>query len=200
MKAWGCILVITGIARFLLGFIIFNILFLIFKSVNIGALLIATFSSIISYILIFTLAGIMIYTYLSIRQTTIKDGKLIYSRILSSGIALTILYFLTFIVEIPGSVYWEEIVGIFITYFILKRSYTSDFNDLRNAGVILFVISIIEFLGRVILILYFFYDPLFTPMWISFYLIIGLLFMIPYVYSGFRLFTKSSQILEEQGG
>ena len=167
MRAWGIIFVITGIARFLLGFIFFNIFFLIFRSLNIEALLIAVFNSIVSYIVIISLAGIMIYTHLSIRQTTLKNGRVTYSRVFYSGIALTILYILTFIIEIPGSVYWEEIVGIFILYFILKRSNKSDFKELRYLGSILFVISLVEFFGRVLLILYFFSHPLFIPLWIK---------------------------------
>ncbi|UCG90199.1 MAG: hypothetical protein JSU57_00295 [Candidatus Heimdallarchaeota archaeon] len=200
-RAWGIIFVITGVARFLLGFIIWNLFYLIYTSMNnnfnSGALMIAVFNSVVSFILIFSLAVIMIYTYLSIRKTTIKDGKLISSKILYSGIALAILYFLTFILQIPGSVYWEEVIAIFICYFILKRGLKSDFKEILYLGVILFVVSIVEFIGRVFLVLYFLYQPLFTPLWIIFYLMIGFVFMIPYIITGLRIFRKGSLILEE---
>ena len=200
IRAWGMIIVITGIARFFLGFIIFNLFFLIFKSSNSDlntALVISVFNYIVRLILISSLAVIMIYTYLSIRQTTIKDGKIISSKVFNSGIALTILFILTFVIEIPYSVYWEEVVGIFITYFILKRSIRSDFKELRYLGAALFVISVIEFIGRVYLVVNFMYKPLFTPLWIIFYLVIGFAFMLPYIISGFRIFKKASLILEE---
>jgi len=202
IRAWGLILIITGIARFLLGFIIWNLIFLTYKSLNTDinniALMISVLNSILHFILVFSLAVIVIYTYVSIRQTSIKEGKIISSRVFNSGIMLLILYLSTFVIEIPGSVYWEEVVGVFITYFVLKRTIKSDFKELFYLGVTLLVISVIEFIGRVFLVLVFLHKPLFTPLWIIFYLIIGLAFLIPYIVSGLRIFKKASLILEER--
>lgn len=202
IRAWGLILIITGIARFLLGFIIWNLFYLIYDSLSINtnnvALLIAVFNSILRFVLIFSLAVIMIYTFVSIRKTTIIDGKIISSRVFFSGITLAILYLLTFVIEIPGSVYWEEVVGVFITYFALKSSTKSDFKELFYLGITLFVISVIEFIGRLFLIFYLYNKPSFMPLWITFYLAIGIAFMIPYIISGLRIFKKASFTLEER--
>ena len=82
IRAWGLILIITGIARFLLGFIIWNLFYLIYKSLNTDinniAFLISVLNSILQFILIFSLAVIVIYTYVSIRQTSIKEGKILF--------------------------------------------------------------------------------------------------------------------------
>lgn len=201
MRAWGTILIITGIARFFFGFIIWNLFYLIYQSLsddlNTGAYLISVFNSILTFILISFLATVMIYTYLTTRKTTIKDGRVMSSGVLYSGVALVILYFLTFIIQIPGSVYWEEIIAIFICYFILTRGIKIDLKELLSLGAVLFVISIIEFIGRVYLVIFFLYQPQFIPLWITFYLVIGFLFLIPYIVSGIRIFRKASLILEE---
>ena len=202
IRAWGLILIITGIARFLFGFIIWNLFSLIYDSLNIDtnnvSLLIAVFNSILRAVLIFSLAVIMFYTFVSIRKTSIIGGKIISSRVLFSGFTLAILYFLTFVIEIPGSVYWEEVAGVFLTYFALKNITKSDFKELLYLGITLFVISVIEFIGRLFLILYFYNKPAFIPLWITFYLTIGIAFMIPYIISGIRIFKKASFTLEER--
>ncbi|MHA2248120.1 MAG: hypothetical protein ACXADY_24440 [Candidatus Hodarchaeales archaeon] len=201
IRAWGVIIIITGVARFLLGFIIWNLFYLIYKSMgndlNTGAFLIAFFNSVVSFSLIFSLAIVMIYTYVSTRKTTIKDGKLISSGVLYSGIALVFLYFLTFILQIPGSVYWEEIIAIFICFFILKRGIKNDFKEMLYLGAVLFVISLIEFIGRLYLVIFFLYQPQFIPLWVTFYVVIGFLFLVPYIISGVRIFKKASLILEQ---
>jgi hypothetical protein len=202
MRAWGLVLIIVGIARFLFGFIIWNLIFLIYKNLNTEinniALIISVLNSILRFILIFSLAVVVTYTYVSIRKTSIKEGKIISSRVVNSGVTLFILYLTTFVIELPGSVYWEEVIGIFFTYFILKRTLKSDFKDLLYLGVILLVVSVVEFIGRIFLILYFLYEPMFSPLWITFYLIIGLAFMIPYVVIGFRVFRRATSILQER--
>ncbi|MFX0141553.1 MAG: hypothetical protein ACFFDN_48395 [Candidatus Hodarchaeota archaeon] len=203
IRAWGLVLIIVGIARFLLGFIIWNLIFLIYKSLNTNinniAFTISMLNSILQVILISSLAIIMIYTYVSIRNTSIKEGKIIFSRVFNSGVILAVLYFTTFVIRIPGSVYWEEVVGVFFIYFVLKRTIKSDIKELFHLGAILLVISIIEFIGRIFLVVFFLHKPMFIPLWVIFYLVIGLAFMIPYIVIGYRIFKKASYFLQERG-
>ena len=154
VRSWGIALIIIGVARFLLGWVIHNIFYLLYRDLgfnfNTGAFLISFLNTIISYTLFIALALLVIYTYFSVQTTKIRDCNIITSRVFSFGIALGILYLLTFIIQIPGSVYWEEVLAIFLTYHFLRRfSKIADFRELLYLGVTLFVISMVEVAWRV---------------------------------------------------
>ncbi|MFW9994308.1 MAG: hypothetical protein ACFFD4_19845 [Candidatus Odinarchaeota archaeon] len=115
---------------------------------------------------------------------------------------------LTFIVAIPGSVYFEEVAGVFIAYFLLRKcTKYSDFKEMLYLCISLFCISIVEFAWRIIWVIIFYnvdmdsppdpIDQMSVPIFIISYLVIGFAFMIPYIISGLYSIKKASKILEE---
>jgi hypothetical protein len=200
IKAWGLIIIITGIGRFLLSWIIDQtFLFSLNLDYEIALRIAIIFRTVVHFILIFTLGLVLILTFLPLKKTVLRrEGEIVSTRDVHFGLALMILYYLTFIARVIGSVYWEEVVAIFLCYFILKRGIKSEFKEMLYLGVVLLIISMIEFIGRVFLVVNFFGQPLFNPIWTLFYLSIGIIFMIPYIISGLRVIETASHILDER--
>jgi hypothetical protein len=113
------------------------------------------------------------------------------------GVAICILIYLTFFLRIIASIYFEEVIGVFLFYFILKRGIKDDFKELLHFGLILLIISILEIACRIFLVIYLWNDQLFLPIWTTFYIGIAVVFMIPYLLFGQRIFKNASLILEE---
>ncbi|MFX0088054.1 MAG: hypothetical protein ACFFAU_20540 [Candidatus Hodarchaeota archaeon] len=200
IKAWGIIIIITGIGRFFLSWIIDQtFLFSLNMDYEITFRLALIFRTVVQFLLIFSLALVLILTYLSLKKTVLRrGGEIVSTRDVHFGLALIILFYLTFIARFIGSIYWEEVISIFLCYFILKRGIKIEFKEMLYLGIILLIISIIEFIGRVFMVINLYGQPSFSPIWILFYLSISVLFMLPYIVSGRRIIETASHILEER--
>ncbi|MFX1535651.1 MAG: hypothetical protein ACFFDI_15670, partial [Promethearchaeota archaeon] len=109
IRAWGVIIIVIGVARFLLGWTTSSFL-LYFSDFDLRvSIAIQAFQTIISLVLIICLALFTIYTYLSLKKTVIKNDELVSSRFVYFGLALAVLFLLTFVINIPGDFYWEEV-------------------------------------------------------------------------------------------
>lgn len=210
IRAWGIIIIVIGVARFLLGWATSSFL-LYFSDFNLHvSIAIRAFQAIFSLFLIACLALFTIYTYLSLKKTVIKDNELVSSRFVYFGLALAVLFLLTFVINIPGDFYWEEVLGVFISYILLRKGISSsDFKEQLYLGFTLLGISIFEFLWRIIMAVLIVFsglldidnpapaNPWLIPLSVISYLIISVIFMVPYVISGLYSIRKSSQILEK---
>jgi hypothetical protein len=195
VRTTGFIIIVTGIGRFLLSWII-DQTFLF--SLNLDTNVVIVFRLAVQIILFLTLVLTLVYTYITTKKTSIGQGGNIISVVdIQFGLATCILIYLTFFLQIPGSVYFEEVIGIFLGYFILKRGIKNDFIELFHLGWVLLVISIIEFVGRIILIFELWGQQVFVPIWMVFYLGIAVIFVIPYLIFGRRIIQSASLILEE---
>ncbi len=198
IRTMGILVVVIGIGRFLLSWILDQtVLFSLNLAYESGAQ-IALFQLIIRIIVLLTLILTLVYSYISTKKTSIgQGGEIVTLRDIQFLIVICILIYLTFFLQIVASVYFEEVFGILICYFILKRGIKIDLRELLHLGIVLFVISLIEVLGRVLIILNLFNHPLFLPVFTTFYIGIAIMFMIPYLIFGWRIFKNASSILEE---
>ena len=195
VRATGFIILITGIGRFLLSWII-DQTFL--HSFNLDVRVVIAFRLAVQIILFLTLVLTLVYTYISTKKTSIgQGGNIISVADIQFGLAIGILMYLTFFLQIIASVYFEEVIGIFLIYFILKRGIKSDFKEIFHLGLILLVISIVEFVGRIILVFALWNHQVFIPIWTVFYVGIAVIFVIPYLIFGRRIIQSASLILEE---
>ena len=132
------------------------------------------------------------------KKTSINQGgQIISSMDIHYGLAICILIYLTFFLQIIASVYFEEAIGIFLYYFILKKGTDYKFRDLRQLGIFLIVISLLEVIGRIFIVITQWGQPSFIPIWTTFYIGIAITFMVPYLIFGYRTFKNSSFLLEE---
>ena len=195
VRATGFIILITGIGRFLLSWII-DQTFL--HSFNLDVRVVIAFRLAVQIILFLTLVLTLVYTYISTKKTSIgQGGNIISVADIQFGLAIGILMYLTFFLQIIASVYFEEVIGIFLIYFILKRGIKSDFKEIFHLGLVLSVISIVEFVGRIILVFALLGHQVFIPIWTVFYVGIAVIFVIPYLIFGRRIIQSASLILEE---
>jgi hypothetical protein len=195
VRTTGFIILIIGIGRFLLSWII-DQTFL--HSLNLEVRVVIVFRLVVQIFLFLTLVLTLVYTYISTKKTSIGQGGNIISVVdIQFGLAICILIYLTFFLQIIASVYFEEVIGIFLIYFILKRGIKNDFKELFHLGLVLLVISIIEVGGRIILVFALWNHQVFIPIWTVFYLGIAVIFVIPYLIFGRRIIKSASLILEE---
>jgi hypothetical protein len=195
VRTTGFIILITGIGRLLLSWII-DQTFL--HSFNLDVRIVIAFRLTVQIILFLTLVLTLVYTYVSTKKTSIGQGGSIISVVdIQFGLAIGILVYLTFFLQIIASVYFEEVIGIFLMYFILKRGIKNEFKELFYLGLVLLVISIVEAVGRIILLFNLWDHQLFIPIWTVFYLGIAVIFLIPYLIFGLRIIQSASVILEE---
>ncbi len=197
MRAWGLVLIITGIGRFLLSWIIDQtLLFALNWDFETTAVFLRFFRMGIEVTLVGSIAIIILYSFLSFKRITLKEGgEIISSRDFYFGTALCFLFFLTFIARILASVYFEEVLAIFVCHFLLRRAMDDDFKEMYHLTVVLFLISMVELLGRIIIVVTLLYQPLFTPVWTTFYILLAIAFMIPYIYFGKKIWQKGTEIL-----
>ncbi|MHA2295725.1 MAG: hypothetical protein ACXADA_06880 [Candidatus Hodarchaeales archaeon] len=210
MRAWGMVIIAIGIGRFLLSWNISIFYFFLLDSLKFdqttGSIVIGFLRSFIRFLLIIIFFVIVIRVFLSIKKTRIENGNIISKNVLLFGLTLAILYCLTFVIEIPGLVYFEEAVGVLIAYFLLRKcTKYSDFKEMLYLGFTLLGIAIGEFIWRLFFILFLFNfdidspsrpDPFTVPLFIISYLAIGFIFMIPYIISGLYSIKKATQIIE----
>ena len=195
VRTTGFIILITGIGRFMLSWII-DQTFL--HSFNLEVRVVIVFRLAVQIILFLTLVLTLVYTYIATKKTSIGQGGNIMSVVdIQFGLAICILIYLTFFLQIIASVYFEEVIGIFLIYFILKRGIKNDFKELFHLGLVLLVISIVEVVGRTFLLLTLWNHQVFILIWTVFYLGIAVIFMIPYLIFGRRIIQNASLILEE---
>ena len=199
VRTTGILILVIGIGRFLLSWIL-DQTFLISLNFNYetGANIVFFFRLVVQIILIITLILILIFSYISIKKTSINQGgEIIGIRDIKFLVMICILIYLTFFLRIIASIYFEEVLGIFICYFIFKRGIKIDLKELLHLGIVLLAISVIEVLGRVLIIVFLFNHQLFIPIWTTFYIGVAITFMIPYLIMGRRIFKNASLILEE---
>jgi hypothetical protein len=195
VRTTGILITVIGIGRFLLSWII-DQTFLF--SLNLDSKFVMLFRLGVQIILFLTLLLILVYSYISTKKTIIGQGGRIISQMdVQFGVAICILIYLTFFLRIIASIYFEEVIGVFLFYFILKRGIKDDFKELLHFGLILLIISILEIACRIFLVIYLWNDQLFLPIWTTFYIGIAVVFMIPYLLFGQRIFKNASLILEE---
>ena len=198
VRTIGLIIIVIGIGRFLLSWILDQTLF---HSLNLDIKILVILRWIIQIILLLTLIFILLYSYLSTKKTSINQGGNIVSIMdIRFAFALIILIYLTFFLHIIASVYFEEAIGIFICYFILRNRVKNDLRELLHLGVVLLTISIIEVLGRILLVLAFYGHEVFVPILMVFYVILAVIFVIPYVIFGRRIILGASSILQKPEG
>jgi hypothetical protein len=199
VRTTGILILVIGIGRFLLSWIL-DQTFLISLNFNYetGANIVFFFRLVVQIILIITLILILIFSYISIKKTSINQGgEIIGIRDIQFLVMICILIYLTFFLRIIASIYFEEVLGIFICYFIFKRGIKIDLKELLHLGIVLFAISVIEVLGRVLIIVFLFNHQLFIPIWTTFYIGVAIMFMVPYLITGRRIFKNASFNLEE---
>ena len=195
IKTTGLLVVIIGIGRFLLSWIL-DQTFLF--SLNLEAEVLAIFKLMIQVILFLVLSLTLLYSYFSTKKTSINRGGKIVSVVdIQFGFAICLLVYLTFFLQIIGSVYFEEVLGVFLYYFILRNGIKNDLKELFNLGLVLLIISIIELVGRVMLIFALFGHEVFVPIWTIFYIALAIVFVIPYLIFGLRIIQSAPLILEE---
>jgi len=198
VKTTGIFILVIGIGRFLLSWILDQTLMF---SLNMGyesGAQIAFFQLIIRLTLFLTLIITLVYAYFSTKKTSISQGgEIVSSKDIQFGIAICLLVYLTFFLQVIASVYFEEVLGIFIFYLFIKKGIRIDLRELLYLGIILFAISIIEALGRIFIIVYLWNHQLFISIWTTFYIGVAIMFMIPYLIFGLRIFRNASLILEE---
>ncbi len=195
VRTTGLIIIIIGIGRFLLSWII-DQTFL--HSLNLEVKVVIVFRLVVQIILFITLVLTLVYTYISTKKTSIGQGGNIISVVdIQFGLAICILIYLTFFLQIIASVYFEEVIGIFLVYFILKRGIKNGLRECFHLGLTLLVISLVEVVGRIILVFALWNHPVFIPIWTVFYLSIAIIFMIPYLVFGRRIIKSATSILEE---
>lgn len=199
VRTTGILILVIGIGRFLLSWIL-DQTFLISLNFNYetGANIVFFFRLVVQIILIITLILILIFSYISTKKTSINQGgEIIGIRDIQFLVMICILIYLTFFLRIIASIYFEEVLGIFICYFIFKRGIKIDLKELLHLGIVLFAISVIEVLGRVLIIVFLFNHQLFIPIWTTFYIGVAIMFMVPYLITGRRIFKNASFNLEE---
>ena len=199
VRTTGILILVIGIGRFLLSWIL-DQTFLISLNLNYetGANIVFFFRLLVQIIIIITLILILIFSYISTKKTSINQGgEIIGIRDIQFLVMICILIYLTFFLRIIASIYFEEVLGIFICYFIFKRGIMIDLKELLHLGIVLLAISIIELIGRILIVIFLFNHQLFIPIWTTFYIGIAITFMIPYLIMGRRIFKNASLILEE---
>lgn len=198
MRAWGAILIITGIGRFLLSWILDQtLLFSLNWDFEAVAATIRVLRILVEGTLVGSIALITLYSFLSLKKTTLKEGgKLISSRDLFFGAALVLLFFLTFIIRIIGSVYFEEVLAVILCYYLLQKVMNQKIKEMYYLGIVLLIISLVELLGRIIIVVTLLYQPLFIPIWTTFYILIAIAFMIPYLVAGRKIWMNAPRILK----
>ena len=163
-----------------------------------GANIVFFFRLVVQIILIITLILILIFSYISTKKTSINQGgEIIGIRDIQFLVMICIVIYLTFFLRIIASIYFEEVLGIFICYFIFKRGIKIDLKELLHLGIVLLAISVIEVLGRVLIIVFLFNHQSFIPIWTTFYIGVAIMFMVPYLIIGVRIFKNASLNLEE---
>lgn len=198
IRTMGILVVVIGIGRFILSWILDQTLLFSLNLAYESGTQIALFQLIIRIIVLLTLIITLVYSYISTKKTSIgQGGEIVTLRDIQFLIVICILIYLTFFLQIVASVYFEEVFGILICYFILKKGIKIDLRELLHLGIVLSVISLIEVLGRVFIILNLWNHQLFMPIWTIFYIGVAITFMIPYLIFGLRIFKNASLILEE---
>ncbi len=206
IRTWGVIISIIGVGRFLTSSIFISLAVEIFGHDSDDIIRIRIFQSIIPMLIILFIAVFVTYAFLSLKKTIIRENEIVSTRFLEMGLALVLLFLLTFMIKIPGSIYFEETVGVFIVYILLKNSIlSSDFKEVLYLGFALLIVSILESIWRIIYI-FFFLDinidsPSVTnfqnvPLFILSYISLAFIFMIPYIVSGQYSVKKASKLLE----
>ena len=197
-KTWGILLIVIGIARFLLSFVInYTIIFSLGFEYEQAVMLARNFQMILQVILVFGIFLLTMYYSITSKKLSIREGRINTTRDLYFVISLMLLFYLTFIANIAGSVYFEEVAGIFLVYYILRIDI--ELRELFPLGIGLLGISLIEFTGRVLITVGFYGTEFYVGLYQIFYLSIGFVFMIPYIAFGLQIYRKASIKFELRG-
>lgn len=198
-KTWGLLLIITGIARFLLSFIInYSIVFSSGLDYEQAVFFARIFNLATEIALIIGILLIMGYYFFTTKKLAIKQGDgLISRRDYIFGLSLVILFYLTFVLRVMGTeTYFEEVLAIFLVYFIIKIDIS--IKEILQFGIIFLGISIIDFICRYILIIGFYGTDLFLEIYMGYFLIISFIVLFPYIFFGYLIFKRAVLILERE--
>ena len=198
-KTWGILLIIIGIARFLLSFV-FNYSIIFFSGLDYEHAIIFSriFNIATELLLIIFLLAILLYYFVTTKKLTIREySDFVSKRDYLFGISLGILFFLTFVYKFMHTeTYFEEVIAIFLVYFILKIE--TEIRELLHLGIILLIISIIDIICRYILIMGFYGTGLFVDIYMGYFFVIIIIFLIPYIFFGKRIIRNSSLLMEKE--
>ncbi len=203
LKSWGIMIIIFGISAvisdtrwFLLYF--FNQFF----QIELGqAALITRFLLFSIDILIFLiLLIIMIYSFKSVKKTSITDSRVISYTDIRFGLALLSLYLisprLSLFFTIPISIHIPEVLGTLLAYLLMRNSMKlHNFKELLYLTLIFSLLTLIEFFCNLISIIFFFYSEYFIIIYMAYSLGINICFMICYIIIGRYSLKKASNIL-----
>ncbi|MFX1255961.1 MAG: hypothetical protein ACFFCZ_30420 [Promethearchaeota archaeon] len=215
IKALGIILMIFGVAHFFYSWVTNTIIFQFFFIQK----------TIIAIVVLVILVLFTVYLYFSLRKTEIKDNELFSSRFTYFGLALVVLYSLTFIVDllfyslsidIPslvaslvrsrGSVfllslifnilfYCKDGIGVFFMYFILRRGIKS--SEFEELILLSFV-SLITSIAIYVLAITSIFFLFFFSFFIVLFLIATLSYSGAFIISGLYAIRKAIRVLQSE--
>ncbi|MHA2075243.1 MAG: hypothetical protein ACW97X_11535 [Candidatus Hodarchaeales archaeon] len=205
LRTWGIMIIIFGISavisdtRWFLSYFINEL----FQIEHLQAVLFTRFLLMsIDILILLILLVLMIYTFISVKKTSITGNKVITFKNVRFGLALLALYlisprislFLPF--PIPLSIHIPEVIGTFLAYLLMRNSLKShQFKEILYLALIFIFLTFIEILCNVGSILLLFYSDYFILVYITYSLGINICFMICYIIVGRYSLKKANEIL-----
>lgn len=205
LRSWGIMVIIFGISsvisdtRWFLGVFIKNI----FQIEHLQAAIFTSFLLMsIDFLILLILLVVIIYTFISVKKTSITENKVITFKNFRFGLALLALYlisprislFLPF--PIPFSIHIPEVIGTFLAYVLMRNSLKShQFKELLYLALIFIFLTFIEILCNMGSILLLFYTDYFMLVYFIYSIGINICFMICYIIVGRYSLKKATEIL-----
>lgn len=156
--------------------------------------------SILDFVTLLVLLIILIYTFISVKKTSIINNNVITLKNFRFGLALLVLYLissrLTIFFPIPFSIHIPEIIGACLAFLLMRNSLKShDFKELFYLTLMFTFLTLIDILGSMGFLFFFFYSEYFGILFFTYSILINICFMACYIIIGRYSLKKASTIL-----
>ena len=203
LKSWGIMIIVFGISGFISStrYFLHYIINEVFQVELFQASLFTRFFlSILDFVTLLVLLVILIYTFISVKKTSIVNNNVITLKNFRFGLALLVLYLissrLTIFFPIPFSIHIPEVIGACLAFLIMRDSLKSHhFKELFYLTLMFTFLTLIDILGLMGLIFFFFYSEYFGVLFFTHSLVINIYFMTCYIIIGRYSLKKASTIL-----
>lgn len=203
LKSWGIMIIVFGISGFISStrYFLHHILNELFQvDLFQASLFTRFFLSFLDFVTLLVLLAILIYTFISVKKTSIVNNNVITFKNFRFGLALLVLYLissrLTIFFPIPFSIHIPEVIGALLAFLIMRDSLKSHyFKELFYLTLMFTLLTLIDIIGTSVLVIFLFYSEYFGILFFTHSLIINICFMICYIIIGRYSLKKASTML-----